>query len=174
MGFSRQEHWSGLSFPSPVHESEKWKWSRFSRVRLLATPWTAAYQAPLPMGFSRQEYWSGVPLPSPTECWGPHRKCGIMDIQPTSPDLGLLMSSPRWLPLGSSNVLVHHCQLLAGKLIRGLSQQLHNPQIYSLDHTVLHSPPTPWFLSHFLLPLSLSLFLKSIGRLWKPFLQKLT
>ena len=35
-----------------------------SRVRLLATPWTAAYQAPLSMGFSRQEYWSGVPLPS--------------------------------------------------------------------------------------------------------------
>ena len=33
--------------------------------RLLATPWTAAYQAPPPMGFSRQEYWSGVPLPSP-------------------------------------------------------------------------------------------------------------
>jgi len=36
-----------------------------SRVRLLATPWTAAYQAPLPMGFSRQEYWGGLPLPSP-------------------------------------------------------------------------------------------------------------
>ena len=36
-----------------------------SRVRLLATPWTAAHQAPPPMGFSRQEYWSGVPLPSP-------------------------------------------------------------------------------------------------------------
>ena len=28
MGFSRQEHWSGLPFPSPMHESEKWKWSR--------------------------------------------------------------------------------------------------------------------------------------------------
>ena len=28
LGFSRQEHWSGLPFPSPVHESEKWKWSR--------------------------------------------------------------------------------------------------------------------------------------------------
>ena len=40
--------------------------SRFSRVRLLATPWTAAHQAPPSMGFSRQEYWSGVPLPSPT------------------------------------------------------------------------------------------------------------
>ena len=36
----------------------------FSHVRLFATPWTAAYQAPLPMGFSRQEYWSGLPLPS--------------------------------------------------------------------------------------------------------------
>ena len=27
LGFSRQEHWSGLPFPSPMHESEKWKWS---------------------------------------------------------------------------------------------------------------------------------------------------
>ena len=34
-------------------------------VRLVATPWTAAHQAPPSMGFSRQEYWSGVPLPSP-------------------------------------------------------------------------------------------------------------
>ena len=39
-----------------------------SRVRLLATPWIAAYQAPPSMGFSRQEYWSGVSLPSPK--WG--------------------------------------------------------------------------------------------------------
>ena len=38
--------------------------SRFSCVLLLATPWTAAYQAPPSMEFSRQEYWSGVPLPS--------------------------------------------------------------------------------------------------------------
>ena len=37
-----------------------------SFVRLLATPWTAAYQAPPSMGFSKQECWSGVPLPSPT------------------------------------------------------------------------------------------------------------
>ena len=35
-----------------------------SRVGLIATPWTAAYQAPPSMGFSRQEYWSGLPLPS--------------------------------------------------------------------------------------------------------------
>ena len=37
----------------------------FSRVRLFATPWTAAHQALLSMGFPRQEYWSGWPLPSP-------------------------------------------------------------------------------------------------------------
>jgi len=35
--------------------------SRFSCVRLCATPWTAAYQASLSMGFSRQEHWSGLP-----------------------------------------------------------------------------------------------------------------
>ena len=40
----------------------------FSHVRLLATPWTAAHQAPLPMGFSWQEYWSGVPSPSLYYC----------------------------------------------------------------------------------------------------------
>ena len=47
--------------------SNAWKWKvkvkLLSCVRLLATPWTAAYQAPPSMGFSRQEYWSGVPLP---------------------------------------------------------------------------------------------------------------
>ena len=36
-----------------------------SCVRLLAIPWTIAYQAPLSMGFSRQKYWSGLPFPSP-------------------------------------------------------------------------------------------------------------
>ena len=50
--------------------SNAWKWKvkgkSLSRVRLFATPWTAAYQAPPSMGFSRQEYWSGVPLPSPS------------------------------------------------------------------------------------------------------------
>ena len=65
LGFSRQEHWSGLPFPSPMHEKSKVKVKSLSRVRLLATPWTAAHQAPPSMGFSRQEYWSGVPLPSP-------------------------------------------------------------------------------------------------------------
>ena len=56
--------WVAISF------STTWKWKvkvkSLSRVRLFATPWTAAYQAPPSTGFSRQEYWSGLPLPSPT------------------------------------------------------------------------------------------------------------
>ena len=65
LGFSRQEHWSGLPFPSPMNEKWKVKVKSLSHVWLLATPWTAAYQAPPSMGFSRQEYWSGLSLPSP-------------------------------------------------------------------------------------------------------------
>ena len=39
--------------------------SRFSRVRLCATPEKEAYQAPPSLGLSRQEHWSGLPFPSP-------------------------------------------------------------------------------------------------------------
>ena len=63
LGFSRQEYWSGLPFPSPMHACML---SHFSLVQLCSTPWTAAHQAPLSTGFSRQEYWSGLPLLSPS------------------------------------------------------------------------------------------------------------
>ena len=52
----------GWALECPVSPSEV---KSLSRVRLLVTPRTVAYQAPLFMGFSRQEYWSGVPFPSP-------------------------------------------------------------------------------------------------------------
>ena len=56
-----------------ISSSHAWKWKvkekSLSGVRLLATPWTAAYQAPPSIGFSRQEYWSGVSLPSPYYHW---------------------------------------------------------------------------------------------------------
>ena len=59
---ARTLEWVAISF------SNAWKWKgkgkSLSHVRLFATPWTAAYQAPPSMGFSRQEYWSGVLLPS--------------------------------------------------------------------------------------------------------------
>ena len=62
---ARTLEWVAISF------SNAWKWKvkvkSLSYVRLLSTPWTAAYQAPPSMRFSRQEYWSGVPLPSPVE-----------------------------------------------------------------------------------------------------------
>ena len=57
---ARTLEWVAISFSN----AGKWKVKvkSPSRVRLLATPWTAAYQAPPSMGFSRQEYWSGVPV----------------------------------------------------------------------------------------------------------------
>jgi len=66
MGFSRQEYWSGLPFPSPLMKYEVTEVKSLSRVRLFATPMTVAHQAPPSMGFSRQEYWSGLPFPSPS------------------------------------------------------------------------------------------------------------
>ena len=45
----------------------KVKVKSLSRVRLFATPWTVAYQAPLSMGSSRQQYWSVLPFPSPED-----------------------------------------------------------------------------------------------------------
>ena len=60
---ARTLEWVAISF------SNAWKWKvrvkLLSRVWLLATPWTAAYQALPSVGFSRQEYWSRVPFPSP-------------------------------------------------------------------------------------------------------------
>ena len=57
----------------------KVKVKSFSRVWLIVTPWTAAYQAPPSMGFSRQEYWSGLSLPSPLGSvrvmLGPNKTC---------------------------------------------------------------------------------------------------
>ena len=60
---ARTLEWIAISFSNA--RKQKMKVKSFSRVQLLATPWTAADQAPPSMRFSRQEYWSGVPLPSP-------------------------------------------------------------------------------------------------------------
>ena len=60
---ARTPEWVAISFSNAWKRKVKVK--SLSHARLLATPWTRAYQAPLSMEFSRQEYWSGVPLPSP-------------------------------------------------------------------------------------------------------------
>ena len=73
--------WVAISF------SNAWKWKvkvkSLSRVRLLAAPWTAAYQAPPSMGFSRQEYWSGVPSPSPLSRPVVFNSLWVHGLQPT-------------------------------------------------------------------------------------------
>ena len=60
---ARTLEWVAISF----FGAEKWKVKvkSLSHVRLFATSWIVAYQAPRTMGFSRQEYWSGLPFPSP-------------------------------------------------------------------------------------------------------------
>ena len=137
-GFSKQEYWSGLPFPSPwsltaaaaaakslqscptlcdsidssplgssvhgilqartlewvaISYSNAWKWKvkvkSLSHVHLLATPLTAAHQAPLSMGFSRQEYWSGVPLSSNPSS-GTDERCGSLDKLFNFPESHLL------------------------------------------------------------------------------------
>ena len=63
-----------------VGQIEKVCVKSLSRVRLFATPWTVACQAPLFMGFSRQEYWNVLPFPSPGDLPNP-------GIEPGSPAL---------------------------------------------------------------------------------------
>ena len=87
---ARTLEWVAISF------SNAWKWKvkvkSLSRVWLLATPWTAAHQAPPSMGFSRQEYWSGVPLPSPVLTRLDHKSLklisGILDLHWKSVSFG--------------------------------------------------------------------------------------
>ena len=79
--------WVAIAF------SNAWKWKvkvkLLSHVRLFATPWTAAYQAPLSMGLSRQEYWSGVPSPSLSGVPSPSPS-GVPSPSPS----GVLLPSP--------------------------------------------------------------------------------
>ena len=83
---ARTLEWVAISF------SSAWKWKvkvkSLSRVWLLATPWTAAYQAPPSLGFSRKEYWSGVPLPSPANFLS---FCLMSFCCPRTPTLHLLI-----------------------------------------------------------------------------------
>ena len=75
------------SCPSGCYPLKRGKWiwrdsdrKWFSRVRLFATPWTVAYQAPPSMEFSRQEYWSGLPFPSPGESFWPRDRTRVSPI----------------------------------------------------------------------------------------------
>ena len=80
--------WADMQKSKRPRENEKWKWSR-SVLRLFATPWNVAYQAPLSMGSSRQEYWSGLPFPSSgdlpnpgIELWSPALRADALPSEP--------------------------------------------------------------------------------------------
>ena len=108
MGFSRQEYWSGLPFPSPGDLPDpgikprppalqadslpaepqgkritiyQLQMKLLSRVRFFVTLWTVAHQAPPSMGFSRQEYWSELPFPSPGDLPDPGIEPGSPTVQ---------------------------------------------------------------------------------------------
>ena len=66
----------------------------FSHVRLFATPWTVACQAPPSMGFFRQEYWSGLPFPSPEDLPDPGIKPGSPSLQANAIPAELSLGKP--------------------------------------------------------------------------------
>jgi len=79
---ARTLEWVAISF------SNAWRWKvkvkLLSRVRLFATPWTAAYQAPPSMGLSRQEYWSGVPWWGWSKNWNWSERWVLTDVKSMS------------------------------------------------------------------------------------------
>ena len=104
---ARTLEWVAISF------SNVWKWNvkvkSLSRVRLLATSWTAAYQAPLSMGFSRQEYWSGGPVAfSGVGAQSCPTLCDPMDCcLPSSSVHGILQARIlEWIAISFSGVLL--------------------------------------------------------------------
>ena len=109
--------WVAISF------SNAWEWKvkvkSISRVRLLATPWTVAYQDPPSMGFSRQECWSGLPFPSPikkAECpemFAFELRCWILLRAPwTARKSPLSVHWKDWCWSWNSNTLATWCEEL--------------------------------------------------------------
>ena len=91
--------------------------SHFSRVRLCATPETAAHQAPPSLGFSRQEHWSGLPFPSPmheSEKWKWIRSVVSDSLQPHGLQPTRLLRP--WDFPGKSTGVGCHCLLLLTRL----------------------------------------------------------
>ena len=110
---ARALEWIAISF------SNAWKWKvkvkSLSHVRLFATPWTAAYQAPPSVGFSRQEHWSGLPFPSPmheSEKWKWNRSVVSDSSRPHGLQPTRLLHP--WDFPGKSTAVGCHCLLQYG------------------------------------------------------------
>ena len=131
--------WVAISF------SNAWKWKvkvkLLSCVWLLATPWTAAYQAPPSMGFSRQEYWSGMPLPSPHMSSGncKHMSIRMAKIQNTD-------NIKCWWAFGATGMLIHCWWEWMKKGTATLKDSLSVS--YKTEHTltIQSCNQAPWYL----------------------------
>ena len=118
----------------------------FSRVRLLATPWTAAHQAPPSMGFSRQECWSGVPLPFPSRRLGAF--LGVQLFQHLSlRRRSFCFALP--LPLGRSSAdrACRPCGSVWGSLLRLIGPSRLSCPLRCLDSYLLRHCPVLLFFT---------------------------
>ena len=115
--------------------------SRFSRVRLCATPWTAAHQASSSLGFSRQEHWSGLPFPPPmheSEKW----KWSRSVVSHSSPPHGLQptrLLRPWDFPGKSTGVGCHcllRCYSLDGQKSKGACWNHKQGAFFSDTHSL--------------------------------------
>ena len=136
------------SSPTPMHACML---SRFSHVRLHATLWTAAHQAPPSMGSSRQEYWSGLPFPSPmheSEKWKWSRSVVSESSRPHGLQLTRLLCP--WDFPGKSTGVGHHCLLPSNLDWRSISHMItYMFQCYSLKSShprLLPQSPKDWSL----------------------------
>ena len=118
--------------------------SRFSRVRLCATPYTAAHQAPPSLGFSRQEHWGGLPFPSPmheSEKWKWSRSVVADSKRPHALQPTRLLRP--WDFPGKSTGVGYHC-LLQCRKVKSESEvtqswpTLHDPLDCSLPGSSIH------------------------------------
>ena len=163
---ARTLEWVAISF------SDAWKWKvkvkSLSRVRLLATTWTAAHQAPPSIGFSRQEYWSGVPLPSPILMYSMIyiHLCIYHPMKLFQSRYGILLSLPKvpsclfiiHIHPDTSNccsLFCHYSFLLRGH-IKGIMKYLF-VGVWLLDSACFLNPPSVRQHTRFLLSSSLLL-----------------
>ena len=168
-GRGEEEEGRVFFLPAPQAVPGCWWFSRFSRVRLLATPCTVARRAPLSMGFPRLEYWSGLPFPSPGESSRPRDRTCVSCVAGRLSCIvnGFLTSesqgSPQAVPpptTKSSPELLQHFILTPPSFLHKGSSHWGSPGTHVSPHCLTSSSPLSFLerlLSHtvfnfFLLP----------------------
>ena len=129
--------WLAISF------SNAWKWKvkvkSLSRVRLLSTPWTAAYQAPPSMGFSRQEYWSRVPSDMYSIC---NHLCIIFLKRTTPKSPGIKYYDHLWNQVGPFEKSVEYLWEVLSLFLTFLHAGISGFHVPSSWHTFVPSGET--------------------------------